>query len=410
MNQATPGPTPRGKRPPPGLPYVIGLMAALFLFGVSVGHFKEEAFWWLPFFPATQPPREDAATAGKAAQPGNADKLEAAASDAAPLTAEGELLRLAFSGPLIEHEKLFPAIESTEGIFKANDSIYVPEAWLADAYARLSIVEATRLLLDDGKTPVLRVRYRLRGKLYEAYAYGRVTAPCKGRGTASLVIPGSGLNQSSAIFEGASDNYHYGVLEALGEDGGDVFVLVKPNEDILAFHDGAKKLDYSFIINYHLNRGGSYSASYIVQSLAVAKHLQACYRSLILAGLSQGGGAALVASLQAKPRAAIVSSGYSPLVRKITWSGFEQIVLPGGDYWGIHDARALRTRIAALPTSYFFSWGKHDSAFFKAEVENEFTCKAFARLRKVRCAVHDGGHVFPVDDIKAFLRTLRTGG
>jgi len=410
MNQATPGFSPRG-RPPPRMPYLIGLMAALFLFGVSVGHFKEEAFWWLPFLPVAQPPREDAAAAGKAAQPDHAARLEAAAIEAAPLlTAEGELLQLAFSGPLIEREKMLPPIESTEGIFKANDSIYVPEAWLADAYARLSIVETTHLLLDEGKTPVLRVRYRLRGKLFEAHAYGRVTAPCKGRGTASLVIPGSGLNQSSAIFEGASDNYHYGILEALGEGGGDVFVLVKPNEDILAFHDGAKKLDYSFIINYHLNRGGSYSASYIVQSLAVAKHLQACYRSLILAGLSQGGAAALVASLQAKPRAAIVSSGYSPLVRKITWAGFEQIVLPGGMYWGIHDSRILRARIAALPTSYLFSWGKNDSALYKIEVDNELTCQALARLRNVRCAAHDGGHAFPVDDIKVFLRTLRMKG
>jgi hypothetical protein len=406
MNQAMPGDTPQGKQPPPRLPYVIGLMTALFVFGVSVGYFQERAFWWIPFFQATQPHQDAASATGKAGDSGNA--RQALISDP-PLTAEGELLQLAFTGPLIDHEKVLPAIESVEGIYNANESTYVPEAWLADAYGRLAILESSRLLLDEGKTPVLKVRYRLRGRVYEAHAYGQAADPCKGRGTASLIIPGSGTNQSSAIFEGASDNYHHGILEALREDGGDVFVLVKPNEDILAFHDGAKKLDFAFIINYYLNRGGSYSASYIVQSLAVAKYLKACYRSLILAGLSQGGAAVLLASLQAKPRAAIVASGYSTLVKKIAWSGFEQIVLPSGIYWGIHDAATLRAQIAALPTQYLFSWGKNDSAYYKLEVENEFTCKAFARLRNVHCTVHDGGHVFPVEDIKAFLRTAGAG-
>jgi len=407
MSQAPSGHSPREKQPPPRLPYVVGLMAGLFVFGVSVGYFQERAFWWVPFYAATQP-HQDIAT-GKAAGAGDSDSDRQTVTSAPTLTAEGELLQLAFTGSLIDHEKVLPVIESVEGIYKANESTYVPEAWLADAYARLAILESSRLLLDEGKTPVLKVKYRLRGRVYEAHAYGQAADPCKGRGTASLIIPGSGTNQSSAIFEGASDNYHHGILEALREDGGDVFVLVKPNEDILAFHNGAKKLDYSFIINSHLNRGGSYSASYIVQSLAVAKYLKACYRSLILAGLSQGGAAVLLASLQAKPRAAIVASGYSSLVRKIAWSGFEQIVLPSGLYWGIHDAATLRARIAALPTRYLFSWGKDDSAYYKLEVENEFTCKAFARLRNVHCAAHDGGHVFPVEDIKAFLRAAGTG-
>lgn len=406
MNQATPGFSPR-ERPPPRAPYLIGLMAAIFLFGVSVGHFKEEAFWWLPFFPSTPQPEQPAAA--KAGRDSIAARKPAAKAPE-NLSAEEELLRLAFSAPLSTGEKLLPAIESAEGIFRANDSIYVPEAWLADAYMRLSIIEATRLLLDEGKTPVLKVRYRLRGKLFEAHAYGRAADPCKGQGTASLVIPGSGLNQSSAIVEGSKENYHQGILEALAENGGEVFVLVKPNEDILAFHDGAKKLDYAFIINYHLNRGGSYSASYMVQSLAIAKYLKTCYRSLIVAGLSQGGGAALLASLQARPRAAIVSSGYSVIARKLIWSGFEQIVLPGGSYWGIHDAATLRSRIGAQPTRYFFSWGKNDSAFFKFETESRPTCSALARLPNVHCVVHEGGHSFPVDEIKAFLRMAISRG
>jgi hypothetical protein len=124
----------------------------------------------------------------------------------------------------------------------------------------------------------------------------------------------------------------------------------------------------------------------------------------VLAGLSQGGGAVLLASLQVRPRAAIVSSGYSVLVRKFVWSGFEQIVLPSGVYWGIHDAATLRSRIGFQPTRYFFSWGKHDSAFFKFETETGATCAALARLPNVQCVIHDGGHAFPVDEIKTFLR------
>ena len=64
MSQAPSGHSPREKQPPPRLPYVIGLMAGLFVFGVSVGYFQERAFWWVPFYAATQPATGKAARAG----------------------------------------------------------------------------------------------------------------------------------------------------------------------------------------------------------------------------------------------------------------------------------------------------------------------------------------------------------
>jgi hypothetical protein len=391
---------------PPRLPYVLAFMTALFVLGVGIGYYQERAFWFLPWMQPQQPHRPVMAD-GKDAPPET--DLEIMRKRYAARGVEGELLQLAFTAPLIRRQKIHAPISGTEAIFDANESIYVPEAWLADAFDRLRILEASRLLLDEGKTPVLKVRFRLRGRAYDAYAYGQAREACAKSGTASLIFPGSGLNQSSEIYEGVRNNYQFGILEGLSANGGDIFVLIKPNEDILAFHDGAGKLDYSFVINFQLNRNGSYSASYIVQSLAIAKFLRTCYGSLVLAGLSQGGAAALLASFQVKPRAAIIASGYSTLSRKFEWSGFEQIVLPSGTYWNAQEPANIRRRIRALPTTYFFSWGKKDSAPYKMEVDSGSTCKALASLRNVHCMVHDGGHVFPVEAIQRFLQAEMEG-
>ena len=75
--------------------------------------------------------------------------------------------------------------------------------------------------------------------------------------------------------------------------GGGVYTFIKPNEDFLAWHDGnGKKLSGDFIWNWHLNREGSYSVSYLVQSLAFTKWMKGCFKKTLIAGLSQGGAAA----------------------------------------------------------------------------------------------------------------------
>ena len=110
---------------------------------------------------------------------------------------------------------------------------------------------------------------------------------------AALIIPGSGINQSSRIYGNDPSNYHFGIMEALGSSF-NKYVLIKPNEDCLAFHNGRQKLNNGFIINWLLDHEAFYSAHYITSSLAITKFLQDKYDKVVVAGLSQGGAAALL--------------------------------------------------------------------------------------------------------------------
>lgn len=314
---------------------------------------------------------------------------------------EAELLQYAFTDPIIDREKLYPPITSLNGIYRANQSIFMNVSAFDDAYETLVLLGTDSLKLDGEKTKVLRVRFGL-SEESSAYAYGEQTTVCGQGNSATLIIPGSGLNQSSGIIEQDPKNYHDGVMDAL-KNRGDLFVFIKPNEDILAFHDGTRKLNDAFVVNYHLNRGSSYSAIYLVQSLAMIKYLKSCYSRTIVAGLSQGGAAALLNALQSEPYAAIVSSGYSVINEKAEWSGFDQIIIPSTAYARLHDPAVLVEKLKRTPTKYLFTWGKEEKGTYRIEAEEQPSCKALETLPNVQCAIHDAGHLFPVAEIQSFL-------
>ena len=159
----------------------------------------------------------------------------------------------------------------------------------------------------------MKVRFSYQSREYESFAYGTLPEACTETVTASLIIPGSGLNQSLGIATGDTANYHNGILNALN-DGGAIYTFIKPNEDFLAWHDGkGNKINGSFIWNWHLNREGSYSVSYLVKSIAFTKWMKGCFGKTIVAGLSQGGLAALVNAIQSHPTMVVVASGHTLL-------------------------------------------------------------------------------------------------
>lgn len=267
-----------------------------------------------------------------------------------------------------------------------------------DAYDHLDVIDAVFLDLNQGATQVLKITYELAGNQYEAYAYA-VDASKSGDG-AALVIPGSGLNQSSAIYKNDPSNYHFGILEALGPSL-EKFIFIKPNEDCLAFHDDESKLNYDFIVNWLLDQGASYSAHYIVSSLAITKHLQSQYDRVVVAGLSQVGAAALLNSLQSQPYVAIIASGFSVLNARVMWADHNQIIIPGlQQRLSVDD---IRSRIRALPTSFLFTYGKEETGTYKIEAEEHLTCEYLSTLQNVECRIHEYGHIFPVDIIREFL-------
>ena len=311
---------------------------------------------------------------------------------------EQELLQFAFTDPLIPGTQIHPPITSLEGIYEANKSLMLPVKQFFEAYDHLDVLDAALLVLDQGATHVLKVTYKLAGTRYDTYAYA-VGAPTAGSG-AALVIPGSGLNQSSAIYKNDPTNYHFGIIEALGKTL-EKFILIKPNEDCLAFHDGQAKFNEDFFLNWLLGMGASYSAHYITNSLALTKYLQQHYDKVVVAGLSQGGAATLLNALQSRPQVAIIASGFSVVNAWVKWAGYNQILIPGLQQRWTNEA--MRARMQGLPTRFLFTYGQEETATYKMEAYERLTCRYFSALPNVECGIHEDGHIFPVDIIQQFL-------
>lgn len=316
---------------------------------------------------------------------------------------EAELLVYAFTDPVNKADLYYPPITDLAGIRSANDRIFMLRKGFETAYEDLRVLEAERLNRPQDAIPVVRVRFEYQDRELEAFAYGRMPAVYECKNSATLIIPGSGLNQSLGIATDDKANYHHGILDALNAGGGGVFTLIKPNEDFLAWHDGnGKKLSGDLIWNWHLNREGSYSVSYLVQSLAFTKWMQGCFDRTLVAGLSQGGAAAMLNALQSNPEQVIVSSGASIITDKVEWSGHNQLIgVPG--YQALSRSESLVDLLKQSPSQWFFSWGKREVGTFKIEANEQITGNKISKIPNVLAVIHDGGHVFPIAEIQSFL-------
>ncbi len=357
----------------------------VFSFGIGVG-----VYHWSPF------------TILGRAKNAPTNPSEQSAHKTGTSVGEQRLLKLAFTRPLITREQINEPIASLDKIHEANRRMLLPIDKFFTAYEHLEILGAVSLVLDQGATNVVKITYLLAGNEYDAFAYSIGSAESTNAQAAALIIPGSGNNKASGIYENDPKNYHYGIVDALGKSF-DQYILIKPNEDCLAIHNGHAKLDYYFIVNWLLNQGGSYSAHYIANSLAISKYLQMRYDTLVVAGLSQGGAAALLNSLQSQPNAAVIASGFSIISEKVQRANHNQIIIPGLQV--VLPFNQIRSIIKAQRTRYLFTWGKQETGMYKIEADQHLSCRYLSGLSNVTCKVHDRGHVFPVDLIKQFLHT-----
>jgi hypothetical protein len=251
--------------------------------------------------------------------------------------------------------------------------------------------------------PVLKIAFEYLGKEYRSYVYGKLSQRASETKYATLIIPGTGINQSSAVYSADSSNYHYGILEAIAPLQGDVFVLVKPNEDFLANHNGdGQKVNQMALINYHLNRKSSYSASYLLKAMAFVKWAKTGYTKTAVAGLSQGGAATLYVAVHAQPDIALIASGHSILFNDVNIGGASQLLgVPG--YVDLFQKENLRSELQNSKTNYFFSWGKMEGDYYGIESSDKLTASWIEDLENVEVAIHEGGHEFPVKEIQEYL-------
>ena len=297
---------------------------------------------------------------------------------------------------------IYPALRTIDDLYLRNNEIFVNKKIFSKAYNNIEL-GVTKTYYADSNLPIIGVQYNLNNKKYEAFAYGRVLRECGNTDVVSaLIIPGSGDNQSSGIFLNEENNYHYGIINAL-DDVSNILVQIKPNEDARNFHDGSGRyLNGDFIYNWHLTMGGSYSASYLVEAMALTKYIKSCSHKSIVAGLSQGGTATLHVALQSNPDFAIVSSGYSILSEKINWAGFDQLMgIPGSEL--LETQNGFIDAIRNSPTQYFFTWGKKENMSYRSEAINRNTTIIMKNVANFHSVHHEQGHIFPSIEIKKFL-------
>lgn len=307
-----------------------------------------------------------------------------------------------FSEPIIA-DRMYPAITSIDGVRAANEEIFIDARHFATAYKNLRVVDAATLRV--GNSRVLRVGYELAGRRYTAFAYFAAGKPTAYRGAgATLVIPSSGENVSSGMLQEDSSVPGHRALRAFSRSGDDLYIFIKPNEDILAFHNGREKLNELAITNYHLNRGGSYSVSYLVQSMAITKHLQALYKSVVVAGHSQGGTAALLNALQSEPAAAVVSSGYTMLNNVVEFSAPDQLIIPTYDFEALFNPHLLAKHLSQSRTRFLFTWGRREEGPYGIDAAERLSCSKLQLAPNVTCLIHQGKHVLPVEQIRGFLQ------
>lgn len=362
-------------------PLILGtLLLFFFAYGFAVGRYM----WW---------------PAGLLVQVKGQFASSEPAGRAGPLV---EMKKFAFVDPLYEGVLLNPPLKSLSEVGAATERNFVAVKKLSSSYS--DIVVKSWDSLSVGGRPVVRVDFSFRGREYDAYAYGNLPGQC-GTGRASLIIPGTGHNQSTPIYDGDKSNYHDGALQIAQAYGGAHFVLVKPNEDFLAWHNGKNKLAINFYVNWYLNNGGSYSYSYIVQSMAFVKFMKSCFSETALIGLSQGGSAALLNALQSGPDHALIFSGYT-VMDEVSWSGFNQIIISGVNE--LLTSASLANHFAGSPTRYLFSWGEGEIGYYGVEARDKRACRAFADNKNVSCESHPGAHEFSVDLAVDFFS--RTGG
>ena len=157
---------------------------------------------------------------------------------------DAELLKDAFTDKMVENNRqIYPPVENIAQLKERINEYELDASSFTSAFADLHIVN-TKLAFD-----LLRVDYSLADRKYSAYAYFIQHADrAVDEKSSCLIIPGSGKNQSTLIFEQKSDVHNYGELVAFLKQRSDIFILIKPNEDILAIHNGKNKLSRDFFI------------------------------------------------------------------------------------------------------------------------------------------------------------------
>ena len=318
------------------------------------------------------------------------------------VTPLNKVIEVAFSEPVKGDVFRYEKTATISSIFEFNQEILIKRDSLWKIYQVLRILSINQLEPKEGVN-IVELQFEYKSKRYKSFSYGKLPYSCGVNNFGVLLIPGSGNNQSSILLDENKQHYQSGIIDALEPFNANTFVLIKPNEDYLALHNGkGAKLSKDFIVGWQLNNGGSYSLSYVVQSLAFSKWLNNCFEISVVAGISQGGRASLLNAIIASPDIAIVASGHSILFRDVEWVRLGGL-LGLSELSELANEEFLRFKLGNK-TKYFFSWGIKETGPYGLDASMSLTADAISDLSNVHTVIHDGGHEYPVNEIRNFLQ------
>ena len=306
-------------------------------------------------------------------------------------------LKQHFIDPIINPTKLrYPPIASRDELNNRINNMLIDVEKMTSAYDDIELIS------DTIEENIFICTFRYKDKIDTVFAYFIRSLDNSNIGI--NIIPGSGINQSTAMLQYTSINDNYqSNIDDIAKNYGDVYILVKPNEDFLAIHNGSKKIGSISFVNHLINNGGSYSSYYLLQSLVLSKFINQKYSKLYVTGLSQGGLAALINSIESKPNKAVIASGFSYFMKDPYRSSHNQIIIPG--YRNDYNPDSVYQRIEESPTNFLFTWGLEEQGLYGKEALTKTTANFFQPLNNVRSIIHPEGHVYYEPAINEFLST-----
>ena len=307
-----------------------------------------------------------------------------------------------FVSPIIANPALlkYPPVKNNEELNHRINKLIVDIDSIEFAYENIKIESFEK------KEKILEIRYTYKGKKDTVFAFLKTALKQLSNTVGVLVIPGSGINQSTEIYNKNNTGQNYqSNIDDIYNYYGDVFILVKPNEDFLAIHNGEKKIAESSYVNYLINVGSSYSAYYFIQSLALSKYIKNKYEMMYITGLSQGGYVALLNSLQSNPQKSVIASGYSILLDNPHQSGHNQFILPGLS--NFFNKEKIKNNIMSSNTDYLFTYGKQEYGIYGREANEFLTKDYYSELENVTVNSHKGKHVYDSISTVRFLNKIK---
>lgn len=245
--------------------------------------------------------------------------------------------------------------------------------------------------------PLTYIKFEINGKVGTAYNffYPRISSSKMSCNRAFVIVPGWGPNTATELVQGNGQyNELCYVLKNL-RNGGDVYAVMKPNEDARALYWNNHKVNHSSLVSLLIPENHRYGLNYLIEIIATVKLLKQKYNEVVLLGAAEGGYASTLASMVSHPDASIISGGYS-IAFDTSMASFNVLTEKFDSLVSIYNRNVIKNNVLTNDTKYLFAWGdKEPIVLMQAEHDSNYTEKYFNNTSLISYYYNFTGHTFP---------------